>query len=195
MSHRCSRPHTARRTLGTSSCRVWASPPALPRHRSPRRLQSLRSVSRLAGVLSKRFPSLTRWWNRPTLTTAIYLVATQVAEAEQGPEAEITSDEPGVARQDNVMMCAEDIVCARVNAPACVCAVSARRPEAVQEGGGVAEHHVLLREIVGRRGHLVVEVRGVKVWQCADVWLHRSPRDQRSSVKQKRSARTVQSVW
>ena len=38
---------------------MWASPPALPRHRSPRRLQSLRSVSRLAGVLSKRFPSLT----------------------------------------------------------------------------------------------------------------------------------------
>ena len=158
MSHRCSRPHTARRTLGTSSCRVWASPPALPRHRSPRRLQSLRSVSRLAGVLSKRFPSLTRWWNRPTLTTAIYLVATQVAEAEQGPEAEITSDEPGVARQDNVKMCAD--VCARVNAPACVCAVSARRPEAVQEGGGKSnEHCVLLREkVVRRRGHLVVEV-------------------------------------
>ena len=49
-------------------------------------------------------------------------------------------------------MCAA--VCAFVNAHACVCAVSARRHEAVQEGGGDDGHHVLLREKevpVGRR--------------------------------------------
>ena len=75
-----------------------------------------------------------------------------------GQEAEDTFEEPGVPRQDNVMMCAT--VCACVNAPACVCASSARRPEAVQEGGGKSnEHCVLLREkVVRRRGHLVVEV-------------------------------------
>ena len=56
-------------------------------------------------------------------------------------------EDPGVHRQDNVMMCAA--VCACVNAPACVCAVSdRRREEAVQEGGGDEVHHILLPEQV-----------------------------------------------